>query len=179
MTKPSRESKALRQMRQDDIARYEQALQHDPNNASFHALLADQYLADGRQEQAIHEWRTAISLSPENIQAQQWKTKLRRALEAQAGHDSYDFTVCYQCQADMPTGVKQCARCGAILKMGFVAWVMRPENLKSVVRPTFVATVITLILLTIFSSLSLEWKVCIVCSSSIVGAYYLLRSIGG
>lgn len=179
MTKPPRESKALRQMRQDDIARYEQALQHDPNNASFHALLADKYLTDGRTDQAIHEWRTAIGLSPENAQAQQWKSKLRRALEVQTGHNAYDFTVCYQCQADMPTNAKQCSRCGAILKMGFIRWATRSENLKSVARPTLVATLITLVLLTIFSSLSLEWKVCIVCSSSIVFAYYLLRGMGG
>lgn len=169
----------MQQMRQADIARYEQALQHDPNNASFHALLAEQYLANRQVEQAIHEWRTAIGLSPENIQAQQWKSKLRRALETQAGHDSYNFTVCYQCQADMPTNAKQCARCGAILKMSFGEYATRPENLKAVARPTLVATAIALVLLTIFSSLSLEWKVCIVCSSSIVGAYYLLRSIGG
>ncbi|MBV9864554.1 MAG: tetratricopeptide repeat protein [Abitibacteriaceae bacterium] len=174
----SRESRQLKQLREEDILKYQRALQLDANNASFHALLADKYLEAGRRDEAIQEFRTAIGLSPEGPQTQQWKLKLRHAIDAPARQENFNFTVCSNCQADQPAGTKVCSRCGATMHMSFGEWLMRPENFKPVVRQTIVAGSIALLLLTIFSSLSIEWKACVACGTVIVGGFSFLRYLG-
>ena len=173
-----RNSEAKRQT-EADIAKYQQAIGFNPENSGAHAMLGETYYKAGRYDEAIHEFRTAINLSPHGPHSTKWKSNLRKALELQAGAKPYEFSVCHRCQADMPVDAKACSRCGTRLRMGFVEWLVQPEILKDVGRQTAVATSIAVILLTIFSSLSLEWKACVMCATVIVGGYYTLRGIGG
>lgn len=175
----SRRNSEQKRQTEEAIAKYQHAINFNPENSGAHAMLAETYFEAGRYDEAIHEFRTAIGLSPHGPHATKWKTSLRKALEAQAGFDRHDFTVCHRCQADMPTNAKACSRCGTRLRMGFMEWLCQPEVLKDVGRQTAVATSIAVILLTIFSSLSLEWKACVMCATVIVGGYYALRGIGG
>lgn len=175
----ARESRDVREWRDEEIARYESALERDPNNASFHALLAEKLVEAGRREEAIHEFRTAIGLSPHSPQTVQWKTHLRKTLETQAGRDTFNFTVCDNCEADMPVGTRVCTRCGNVMRMGFLEWVAKPENYRSIARQAAVPICIAIILFTVFSALSLEWKACVICACVIVGGWSFLRFLGG
>jgi ribosomal protein L40E len=175
----SRVNKAQMRQWEDDIAKYRQAIEFDANNASAHAMLAETYLQAGQREAAIHEFRTAIGLSPHGPHTAKWKSRLRTTLETEAGVNRFDFTVCHHCEADMPTGTKRCTRCGTPLRMNFFEWLAQPAVYKDVGRQTAIVTSIVIILLTVFSSLSLEWKACVLCATVIVGAYYFLRGVGG
>ncbi|MDF2441451.1 MAG: hypothetical protein JWN98_2435 [Abditibacteriota bacterium] len=173
-----RNSEAKRHI-EAEIAKYQCAIGVNPENSSAHAMLGETYYKAGRYDEAIHEFRTAINLSPHGPHSTKWKSNLRKALELQAGAKPYDFAVCDRCRADVPTDARACPRCGTRLRMGFVEWLLQPEVLKDVGRQTAVATSIAIILLVVFSSLSLEWKACVMCATVIVGGYYALRGIGG
>jgi tetratricopeptide (TPR) repeat protein len=175
----TRDNKADRHHCEQAVAKYLKAIEFDPNNASAHAMLAEKYRKLGRMEAAIHEFRIAIGLYPHGPQSQRWKSQLRELLQEQCGVQKHNFTVCHSCQADLPMGSKTCSRCGSTLQMGFFEWLAKPQNFREVGRETVVVTMLVVTLFTIFSSLPLEWKACLLCAAVIVGGYYFLRGIGG
>ena len=63
--------------------------------------------------------------------------------------------------------------------MNFFQWLSQPENYKDVGRQTVLVTMIVVLLGATFSSLSLEWKACVMCATVIVGGYYFLRAFNG
>jgi len=169
----------VNRLRDEDILKFQRAISHDPNNAGARALLAGKYMEIGRYHDAAYQFGKAAELLPNSSQASQWRRRHQDALDKEAGHDKYQFSVCTSCRADLPAGSKVCAHCGAVQHMGFVEWSLRPENLSVIIRDTVVVMVVLICLLAVFSALPLEVKGCVLCSSAVVGAYYLLKGVGG
>ena len=171
------DKRILDRMRNEDIAKYQRAIQFDPKNAAAHSFLADAYAQSGLYDEAIEEYQKAIELDPHHAHAERWK--LQKAIDAKQGKTRLRIIVCDECQGETPHGNKVCAHCGATLRMGFFEWLAQPETLKTVTKQTVVVLLVLTILYTAFSALPLEWKGCVICASAIVGGYYLLKGIGG
>jgi tetratricopeptide (TPR) repeat protein len=187
--------RALNRMHNDDIEKYRKALEFDPSNASAHRFLGDIYFKQDRYDDAIVEYKAAIKLDPHDVVALRRKLNyvLDLRLEAQHGHATLpgtnqpaaapsaprqDVTMCPSCRMDTPSDGKTCVHCGEQLNMGFSEWLMQPDNFRDVMRQSTVAMVVAVILLTVFTSLPLEVKACVLCASALVGGVYLLRSTG-
>lgn len=165
---------SLRRLKNDDLAKYRNAIAIDANNASAHAFLADALMESKQYGEAIAEYETAIALNP---RAEAWQRKLQRAVQEQAGQKVQTrLLVCPRCGAESATSAKSCARCGEALQMGFARWLTQPGVGKDVARAAVPSVCIALGLLAVFSALPLEWKACVLCACTIVGAYYALRS---
>ncbi|HEY3375936.1 MAG TPA: tetratricopeptide repeat protein [Armatimonadota bacterium] len=171
------ERKRLREMRNEDMARYERALTFDPNNAAAHGLLADAYVERGRLEEATTEYERAIALDPERSAGERYK--LRKIQAQLAGAVRKPIRVCEQCSFETPADEAVCRRCGARLYLGFFAWIIQPENLKSVLKQSGIIMLVFLVLGITFSTLPLEIKGCVLMGTLIVGGYYGLRALGG
>jgi len=65
------EATSMRQMREEDLQRYQRLLAVDPRNAAAHAAIADIHLERGRLDEAIAGYQRAIEASPEHAQREQ------------------------------------------------------------------------------------------------------------
>ena len=77
----------LQQMEDDDIAKYQAALERDPRNAGAHALLAEKYLTMGRPDAAVSHYEAALAISPDperNPHLEKWQRRHRNAVEERA-----------------------------------------------------------------------------------------------
>ncbi len=102
-------SNAMRGMKEDDLAKYRNAISIDPNNASAHAFLADALMESKQYGEAIAEYETAIALSP---RYETWHRKLRRAMQAQSGYTAPTrLRPCRNCGLEATPKQKNCARC--------------------------------------------------------------------
>ncbi len=165
---------AMRRMKDQDLAKYRNAIAVDPNNASAHAFLADALMESKQYGEAVAEYETAVALSPRN---ETWHRKLKRALQEQAGQKIQTrLLVCSRCGKESATSAQSCARCGETLQMGFGRWLLQPDVGKDFARTAVPSICAALGLLAVFSALPLEWKGCVLCACAIVGAYYALRS---
>lgn len=168
-------------MDNEDIAKYQAALQHDPNNASACGFLGDAYFKQGRYELAIPAYEKAIRLRPGTEQSVRWQRRLQDAQQAKggvSGHSQLNFAVCHGCQRDVPAQAMVCPRCGTTLQMGMLQWLAKPEIYRDVMRATVGAMLFLIILTAVLSALPLEVKACVAMATVIVGAYYFLRGIG-
>lgn len=74
---------AHREMRDEDIEKCRAAIEHDPNNASAHAFLADALMKKRSYTAAAAQYQAAIELNPE---VRSWRFRLdeaRAAMEKQ------------------------------------------------------------------------------------------------
>lgn len=169
--------RAIRQMQDDDLQRYQRIVQRDPHNAAAHASLADLYATRGLYEDAITEYEQAIQISPEHSLAEQYK--LRKTREDLAGVRYRQLVTCAACGCQNPTSEQQCRRCRSPLRTSFLAWLIDRKNMMAILR-TFLILVIAVALIgAIFASLPLPVKGCVVMASLVVGSLLLLRRLGG
>jgi hypothetical protein len=169
--------RALREMAQESIERYRGTLARDPRNAGAHAYLADAYMDCGRIEEAITSYRRAIELDPDHTRRE--RSKLQKALEVQEGRERPSILVCDRCHGETPAREKVCAHCGATLRMSFFEWLAQPESMRAVTRQTVMVMLVITVLYTLFSTLPLEVKGCVLIATIMVGGFYFLRAIQG
>jgi len=169
-----------RRMQNEDTEKYQRAIEFDPSNVSAHRFLGDAYMKDGRYEEAIIEFQTAIRLNPKGEDVS--RRKLRDAYEAQEMRTvplkkrQEGIIVCDACKAESPAGSKYCLGCGEVLNMGFLEWFFQPENFKSVARATVIFMLALVAVLAVAAQLSIEVKGCIIMATTIVGTVYWLRN---
>jgi uncharacterized paraquat-inducible protein A len=174
------------QLDEEERAKWLKTSQRDPTNAGAHARLAEWDFVDGNLDDAIHHWRTAIGLLPQGPFTTEWKRKLKSALELQAMRERgekiagfHEVRACDKCEATMPANSKTCPRCGAVVRMDVMEFFTQPEVARSLAKETATVVLILFVLGTVFSSLPLEWKGCVLVSTAIVGAWYFLRAMDG
>jgi tetratricopeptide (TPR) repeat protein len=162
----------MRQIDNEDIAKYRAAIDRDPNNASAYVFLGDALLKRGSYTAAIAQYERAMSISERFPQLQR---KIDRLKKLEAGEvPSTRVIVCPQCQLENDGAVKNCTRCGEVLNMSFVQFVAKKENSTDIVRSAAPVIAALFVLVVVFSALPLEWKGLVLISSTLVGIYYFL-----
>lgn len=167
--------KIVKKLRDDDVERFESAIQFDPSNAGAHAGLAEKWAELGQIENAIDEYRIAIRLMPDGPATKRWKTQLRTILDKQQGIDRYDFAVCRNCDKEIPKKTKTCPHCGAVHHMNFLEWAAKPENLLPALRDGFCVMIV--LVFAVFALLHLPSVVAgaILAVAALVGGWFLLQ----
>ena len=174
------EKRAAKRLLNEDIEKYQRAIEFDPSNVSAHRFLGDAYMKEGRYEDAIIEYQAAIRLNPKGEDIS--RRKLRDAYEAQETRSQplkkrrEGIIVCDACKAESPASSKYCQGCGEVLNMGFLEWLFQPENFMSVARTAVICTLALVAVLAIAAQLPLEVKGSIIMAATIVGTIYWLRN---
>lgn len=97
-----------RDIQDEDIGRYQAALEFDPNNVAAHSLLAETYRRAGKLELALQEYEAALRLDPSLVKERYWVGRLQAEIEA--GRRSE--VLCPRCGAPRPPGAVVCPECG-------------------------------------------------------------------
>ncbi|MDH4179814.1 MAG: tetratricopeptide repeat protein [Armatimonadota bacterium] len=98
----------------EDIAKYRDALEIDPDNTAAHSLLADTYRGLGRLESAIEEYEAALRLDPSLRQERYWLQRLKSELESREERE----LLCPRCRTPRPEGAGSCPECARV----YSAW---------------------------------------------------------
>ncbi len=162
-------------LRDEDIERFESAIQFDPTNAGAHAGLAEKWAELGQLENAVDEYRIAIRLMPDGPATKRWKSQLRTVLDKQEGIDRYDFAVCRKCDKQIPKNTKTCPHCGEVHQMNFFEWAFKPENLVPALRDGFVWLIVLVVVGGVLLILPSVISGSIVAVAIIAGGWFLLR----
>ncbi len=99
---------------EEEIAKYKEALEIDPDNAAAHSLLGDTYRQLGRIESAVEEYEAALGLDPSLRGERYWLERLRSELELRGQKE----LLCPRCRTPRPEGAGSCLECGRI----YSAW---------------------------------------------------------
>ena len=100
--------RAMERMDLEDIEKYKQAIEFDPNNVAAHAYLADSYRKMGYYDYAIAEYQAALRLDPSQ-QAEQHKLEAAISLRERLGSRQMACPFCGQPRPDV---AKFCLGCG-------------------------------------------------------------------
>jgi len=102
---------------EEEIAKYQHAMEVDPSNTAAHSLLADTYRRIGQLEPAIEEYQAALSLDSSLRQERYWLERLRREVESGGQKE----LLCPRCGTPRPQGAGECQECGRM----YSAWEVR------------------------------------------------------
>ena len=94
-------------MDDEEIGRYERALEIDPDNVAAHALLADTYRRRGELERAIEEYEAALRLEPSLREESHWLERSKVELEREQSKE----LLCPRCRTPRPEGAGACPEC--------------------------------------------------------------------
>jgi len=175
-------------LKNEDFEKWRRTAEKDPTNAGAHAHMAEFFLNEKELDNAIHSYRTAISLMPHGPFSEAWKRKLKGALEIKAALDRgeripefNELRTCHHCHKQVLAKYKKCPNCGAILHMNPIEFLTQPHIAREWARETPTYSVIIVLILWIggiaFTVLPIEVKGTIIIASVIVGGWYLLRAI--
>jgi len=93
----------------EDIARYQAAIQMDPKNVAAHSLLADTWRRMGRLEEAIKEYQGALDLDASLKEEKYWLEQCRLQLERRGRPAE---VTCPRCGIPRTAGETVCPQCG-------------------------------------------------------------------
>jgi len=94
-------------MDDEEIGRYEHALEIDPDNTAAHALLGDTYRRRGEPERAIEQYEAALRLEPSLRQESYWLERLKVEVEREGRRE----LLCPRCRTPRPEGAGACPEC--------------------------------------------------------------------
>ena len=95
---------------EEEIAKYQQALELEPDNPYAHSLLADTYRRMGRIELAVTEYEVALRLNPSLREERYWLERLRKELDRRWGKEMS----CPRCGEPRPSRASACPECGRL-----------------------------------------------------------------
>jgi len=98
----------------EEIARYKEALEIDPDNTAAHSLLGDTYRRLGQLERAIEAYEAALRLEPSLRAERYWLERLKSELERREEKE----LLCPRCRTPRPEGAGSCPECGRV----YSAW---------------------------------------------------------
>lgn len=96
-----------RSLDEEDIAKYQAALDIDPKNVAAHSLMADTYRRMGRVEHALEEYKAAVRLDPSLQPERYWI----RHLEAELDRRGRKEMSCPRCGRPRRAGEERCPDC--------------------------------------------------------------------
>jgi len=96
---------------EEDIAKYQAAIEIDPRNVAAHSLLADTLRRMGKLTEAIPEYQAALALDPSLKEEKYWLERCRRRLER--GGRPEEMT-CPRCGAARTRAHDVCPECGRV-----------------------------------------------------------------
>lgn len=102
------ERQMIKQIREEEEARYKAAIERDPKNAAAWSALGDLYLEAQRYDEAISCYERAVQLAPNDATE---KRKLLRAKQLKSETEARGKT-CPQCKAPITLLATQCPQCG-------------------------------------------------------------------
>jgi tetratricopeptide (TPR) repeat protein len=102
------EGKLVARLNEDEIAKYQQAIEDYPENPYAHSLLADVYRRLGRRELAMAEYEAALNIDPSLRQERYWLERMRTELEQAATKEM----TCPRCGTPRRGREIACAECG-------------------------------------------------------------------
>jgi len=100
----------VRSFDEEDIAKYQEAIDLDPKNVAAHSFLGDVYRRQGRLQQAIEEYKAALTLDHTLKSERYWVQRLEAQLESQARKEM----TCPRCNTPRPGDADTCPECGRI-----------------------------------------------------------------
>ncbi len=95
---------------EEDIAKYQAALDFDPKNIAAHTYLADTYRRQGKLSEAIEEYKAALQLDPSLKNERYWVQRLEIQLESAARKEM----VCPRCNSPRVGDAQVCPECGRL-----------------------------------------------------------------
>ncbi len=104
------ERKLGEKLDEEEIARYQQALELEPDNPYAHSLLADTYRRIGRLELAVTEYEVAVRLNPSLREERYWLGRLRKEIERKWSKEMS----CPRCGEVRPPRASACPECGRL-----------------------------------------------------------------
>jgi tetratricopeptide (TPR) repeat protein len=93
---------------EQEITRYLEVIDREPENAVAHSLLGDTYRRIGRLELAVGEYEEAVRLDPSLREERYWLERLRADLERRSRKEMS----CPRCGALRPKRALECPECG-------------------------------------------------------------------
>lgn len=164
---------SLKQMMDEDIAKYQQTIQFDPKNAAAYGYLGEVYARQHRYDKAIEMLETAIQLTPRHSDKE--KYRLRQVIEARAREDA-KMIRCEHCRKEIPGSSRICPCCGANPRENFFTWLAQPENMKDVFKTSAVCMVVIAPLVGLIDILPPPVLGTLIISTVIAGGVVLCRS---
>lgn len=117
MARFAAERSLVRQIQQEDEARYKSAIERDPKNAAAWSALGDLYLEAKRYDDAIACYERAVQLAPADATE---KRKLARAKQLKSEAEAKG-KFCPQCKSSVSIFAIQCPSCS--YKLSVPVWV--------------------------------------------------------
>lgn len=170
------ERRLMRRMRDDDMAKYRAVIARDPKNAAAHAYLAAALAEMREYDEAITEYETAISLSPQHSRTERYR--LHQVVQAKLRAEGQAGVQCLECRAESPRGSRFCIKCGASLNTSFLVWLFTPRNLLDVLFRSAIPLLIAVILIASLYALPITVTACVIGASVVVGVIYFFRWLG-
>jgi len=96
---------------EQDIAKYQTAIEIDPRNVAAHSFLADTLRRMGKLAEAIPEYQAALALDPSLKEEKYWLERCRTQLE---GGGRPEQMTCPRCGFARHRGQSVCPECGRV-----------------------------------------------------------------
>ncbi|MGD0113917.1 MAG: tetratricopeptide repeat protein [Armatimonadota bacterium] len=100
----------VRSFDEEDIAKYQEAIDLDPKNVAAHSFLGDVYRRQRKLERAIQEYKAALALDRTLKSDRFWVQRLEAQLESQSRKEM----TCPRCNTPRPGDADTCPECGRI-----------------------------------------------------------------
>jgi tetratricopeptide (TPR) repeat protein len=93
---------------EDDVAKYQKAVEDYPENPYAHSLLADVYRRLGQHERAAAEYEAALAIDPSLREERYWLVRMRTELDRAAKKEM----TCPRCGTPRRGRELECLECG-------------------------------------------------------------------
>lgn len=134
------ERSLVKQIQQDEEARYKAAIERDPKNAAAWSALGDLYLEAKRYDDAIACYERAVHLSPTDATE---KRKLARAKQLKSEAEAKG-KFCPQCKLPVSLFAVQCQSCGYELSAPVWIYLLAAASDRTAMRKVAIAFIVTL-----------------------------------
>lgn len=143
------ERSLVRQIRQEDEARYKAAIERDPKNAAAWSALGDLYLEAKRYDDAIACYERAVQLAPTDATE---KRKLARAKQLKSEAEAKS-KFCPQCKSPVSIFAVQCPSCGYELSAPVWVYLLAAASDRAAMRKAMLVFLIAFPIATLWTAL--------------------------
>lgn len=134
------ERSLVKQIQQEEEARYKAAIERDPKNAAAWSALGDLYLEAKRYEDAIACYERAVQLAPTDAME---RRKLMRAKQLKSEEEARG-KFCPQCKSPVSLFAVQCQSCGYELSVPIWVYLLAAASDKSAMKKAVITFIIAL-----------------------------------
>ncbi len=139
----------VKQIQQEEEARYKAAIERDPKNAAAWSALGDLYLEAKRYDDAIACYERAVQLTPTDTAE---RRKLARAKQLKSEAEA-KFKLCPQCKSPVSTFAIHCPSCGYELSAPIWLYLLAATSDRKAMRKVMLAFLIAFPIATLWAML--------------------------